>query len=404
MGKQLVLVGAGHAHLTTISAIRSLVKRGHKVTVIAPSDHHYYSGMAPGMLAGTYRPQEIRFNVHKLATGRGGQFIKGKVTGINPDQQEVLLEDGQRVPYDVVSFNVGSVVPSGKMELDDGSVFTVKPIERIMEGRTAILDLWDRHDTGGPLDLVVTGGGPAGVEMAGALWRLSRDNRIQSRVTILTGGKLLDLFPKRLQTRVRRSLEKRGIQIREGSRVASVEPHSVVLEDGSTLLADITILATGVMPSRLFTESGLPTGGDGGLLVNNYLQSVEYPQIFGGGDCVTLQDGPLARAGVYAVRENPVLLTNLAAAMEEKPFQRFDPGSPEFLLILNMGDGTAVFRKGEWIFKGRPAFWIKDFIDRRFMRKFQLSGELAEPLSGELDESLNGEPVEPLSGELTEKL
>jgi len=380
MGKQLLLVGAGHAHLTTISAIRSLVKRGHKVTVIAPSDHHYYSGMAPGMLAGTYRPQEIRFNIHKLATGRGGQFINGKVARVNPDQQEVLLEDGQRVPYDVVSFNVGSVISSGKMKMGDGSVFTVKPIERIMEARTAILDMWDQNGSGGPLELAVVGGGPAGVEMAGALWRLSRDNRIQSRITLLAGSELLGFLPRRLQAKVRRSLGKRGIQIQEGSRVASIGPSHIVLEDGATFPAHITLLATGVIPSRIFVESGLPTGTDGGLLVNNYLQSVEYPQIFGGGDCVTLQDGPLARVGVYAVRENPVLLTNLAAAMEEKPFQRFDPGSPEFLLILNMGDGTAVFRKGEWIFKGKPAFWIKDFIDRRFMRKFQLSGELEEQM------------------------
>jgi len=148
------------------------------------------------------------------------------------------------------------------------------------------------------------------------------------------------------------------------------------------------LLATGVIPSRLFIESTLPTGGDGGLLVNNYLHCVEHPEIFGGGDCITVQGENLARAGVYAVRQNPVLLHNLSATLEDKPLQTFDPGSPEFLLILNMGDGTAVFKKGEWIFKGKPAFWIKDFIDRRFMRKFQLSGEL--------DESLNGEPVEPL--------
>jgi NADH dehydrogenase FAD-containing subunit len=380
MSKQLVLVGAGHAHLTTISAIRSLVKRGHIVTVIAPSDHHYYSGMAPGMLAGTYRPQEMRFNIHKLATGRGGQFIKGKVTGINPNQREIILEDGKQVPYDVVSFNVGSVIPSGGLQTSSGSVFTVKPIEKILEARTAILDLWDKRDSRTPLELVVVGGGPAGVEMAGALWRLSRDNQIESRITLLTGDKLLGLLPRRLQTRVHRSLEKRGIQIREGSRTASLEADRLVLEDGSSVQADLTLLATGVIPSRLFIGSTLPTGGDGGLLVNNYLQSVEYPQIFGGGDCITIQGENLARAGVYAVRQNPVLLHNLSAALEDKPLQKFDPGNPEFLLILNMGDGTAVFRRGEWIFKGRPAFWIKDFIDRRFMRKFQLSGELDEPL------------------------
>jgi NADH dehydrogenase FAD-containing subunit len=380
MGKHLVLAGAGHAHLTTISAIRSLVKRGHEVTVIAPSDYHYYSGMAPGMLAGTYRPQEVRFNVHKLATGRGGQFMKGRVMGIDPGQREVFLEDGQRVPYDVVSFNVGSVIPLGGLQLNGGSAFTVKPIEKILEVRTAILDMWDRHNPGTPLELAVVGGGPAGVEMAGALWRLSRDNRIESRVTLLSQDKLLGLFPRRLQAKVHRSLGKRGVQVRDGSRAASIETDRVVLEDGSSVRADLTILATGVIPARLFNESKLPTGRDGGLLVNNYLHCVEDPQIFGGGDCITVQGENLARAGVYAVRQNPVLLHNLSATLEDKPLQTFDPGSPEFLLILNMGDGTAVFRKGEWIFKGRPAFWIKDFIDRRFMRKFQLSGELDEPL------------------------
>jgi len=380
MGKNLVLVGAGHAHLTTISAIRSLVKRGHTVTVIAPSDHHYYSGMAPGMLAGIYRPQEIRFNVHKLATGRGGQFINGKVTGISPDQQEVVLEDGQRVPYDVVSFNVGSVVPPGGLELNGRSVFAVKPIERILEGRAAILDLLDQRDSGAPFELAVIGGGPAGVEMAGALWRLSKDNRIESRVTLLTGDRLLGLLPSRLQARVHRSLGKRGIQIREKSRTVSLETDRVGLEDGSSVAADITFLATGVIPSRLFVGSALPTARDGGLLVNDYLQCVDHPRIFGGGDCITLNSQILARVGVYAVRQNPLLLHNLSAALEDKPLQRFNPGSPNILLILNMGDGTAVFRKGEWIFKGRPAFWIKDFIDRRFMRKFQLSGELEEEL------------------------
>jgi len=380
MGKHLVLVGAGHAHLTTVSAIKSLVKRGHEVTVIAPSDHHYYSGMAPGMLAGTYRPQEIRFNVRKLATGRGGNFIKAKVSGVRPGQQEVVLEDGRRISYDVASFNVGSIVPSGSLDPADGRVFTVKPIKRLLECRKAILELWQRRSSSGPIELAVIGGGPAGVEMAGALWRLSRDNRIESRITLMTGGNLLGLYPRRLQARVYRSLGKRGIVISEGSRAASVEPDHVVLEDGSIIDADIVLLSTGVIPSRLFVKSGLSTGTDGGLLVNGYLQSVEYPQLFGGGDCVTLQGTNLERVGVYAVRQNPVLLHNLSAALEDKPLQRFDPGSPEFLVILNMGDGTAVFRKGEWIFKGRPAFWIKDFIDRRFMRKFQLSGELHEEL------------------------
>jgi len=162
--------------------------------------------------------------------------------------------------------------------------------------------------------------------------------------------------------------------------VESIESSHIKLEDGSTSDADIIFVATGVTPSSLFSESGLPTGEDGGLLVNDCLQCVDYPEIFGGGDCIKVQGRDLARAGVYAVRQNPVLLHNLSAALEAKPLQRFNPGSPDFLLIVNLGDSTALLRKGKWIWNGSMAFKLKDFIDRRFMRKFQLSGELEEEL------------------------
>ena len=62
------------------------------------------------------------------------------------------------------------------------------------------------------------------------------------------------------------------------------------------------------------------------------------------------------------------------------PCNVFDPGNPSYLLILNMGDGTGILAKGNKVFMGKHAFKLKDFIDRRFMRRFQLSGELEEEL------------------------
>ncbi|MDT8396076.1 MAG: FAD-dependent oxidoreductase [bacterium] len=379
MGKRLVLAGAGHAHLTTISAIRSLVKRGHHVTVIGPSSHHYYSGMSPGALAGTYRPQEIRFNVERLTTGRGGHFIRDHVTGIDPESRTVTLSSGGCIPYDVISFNVGSVIPVSSLQLGSGNLFTVKPIERILAGRRAILESGAACTPETPLCTVIVGGGPAGVEMAGGIWRLARDNGVPARVTLVTGGKLLGSFPPRLGDAARSSLNRRGIGVLEGVRAVSAGAGGVSFEDGSTLEADVIFIAAGIIPSPLFTGSLVPTAEDGGLLVNHYLQSVGYPEIFGGGDCVTIRGENLARVGVYAVRQNPVLLHNIAAALDDQPMVRFNPGSPSFLLLLNMGDGTAIYRKGRWVWQGKLAFKLKDFIDRRFMRKFQLSGELAEP-------------------------
>jgi NADH dehydrogenase FAD-containing subunit len=104
---------------------------------------------------------------------------------------------------------------------------------------------------------------------------------------------------------------------------------------------------------------------------------VQFPEIFGGGDCIYFQPRPLDKVGVYAVRENPILYHNLLAALEGRALRRFRPGGA-YLLIFNLGDDRGIFWKQQVVFDGKVAFWLKDFIDRRFMRQFQISGELRE--------------------------
>jgi len=86
LGKQLVLVGGGHAHLTTLARSDELIRQGHRVTLIGPSNYHYYSGMGPGLLSGIYRPQDVRFYIRKMAQDRGAAFVAGRVTAIEPDR------------------------------------------------------------------------------------------------------------------------------------------------------------------------------------------------------------------------------------------------------------------------------------------------------------------------------
>jgi len=94
----------------------------------------------------------------------------------------------------------------------------------------------------------------------------------------------------------------------------------------------------GVQASPLFRDSGIPTGPDDGLLVNSCLQSVVHPEMFGGGDCISFAERPLAKVGVYAVRQNPVLFHNLLAALEGKELKTFVP-QREYMLIFNLGNG-----------------------------------------------------------------
>jgi NADH dehydrogenase FAD-containing subunit len=104
MIKQLVLIGGGHAHMVTLANLRNFTEKGFGVTVIQPSEYHYYSGMGPGMLGGTYRPEEIRFATRRQVESKGGRFILGKAYRIDPYKQEVYLEGAEEeIPYDVLS-------------------------------------------------------------------------------------------------------------------------------------------------------------------------------------------------------------------------------------------------------------------------------------------------------------
>jgi len=85
MAKHLVLVGGGHAHMMTLANISAFVERGHRVTVIGPSEYHYYSGMGPGMLGGTYSPSDIRFATKHVVEKQGGVFVLGKAVLVRPE-------------------------------------------------------------------------------------------------------------------------------------------------------------------------------------------------------------------------------------------------------------------------------------------------------------------------------
>jgi NADH dehydrogenase FAD-containing subunit len=171
------------------------------------------------------------------------------------------------------------------------------------------------------------------------------------------------------------SLSRRNIEIIESDRAKHFEKGRVVLENGREIPADVIFLTWGIQPSRVFKNSDLPTGADGGLLVNAYLQSIKYPEIFGGGDCIGFQEKSLDKVGVYAVRQNPVLYHNLLAAVTGTEMRPFDPGG-DYLLIFNLGNGKGILWKKKIIWMGRLSFYLKDTIDRRFMKRFQISGEL----------------------------
>ena len=367
MGKKLVIAGGGHAHMQALAQLAGFIEKGYEVTVIGPSEYHYYSGMGPGMLGGSYQPEEIRFAIRKVTEQAGGTFVLAKVEKIDPERQYVHCDNGEEIYYDVLSCNLGSQVPAEMVSgpLDD--IFLVKPIERLLEARNRIIEL----GTTKAVRIGVIGGGPSAVEIAGNIWRIGREPGMNPlELSIFAGRKLMPNHPEGVRRRARVSLASRGINIIEDCRIAGIGPGKVTNSAGTDYPFDIIFVAVGVSPSRVFTHSGIATGPDGGMLVNSFLQSTAFSNIFGGGDCISFADSPLDKVGVYAVRQNPILVHNLMAALEGTEMRGFEPGG-QYLLVFNLGDDTGILYKWSLLFGGRLAFFIKDYIDRKVMRHFQ---------------------------------
>ena len=380
MGSKLVLLGGGHVHMYTMAQVAELVGAGHEVLLIAPSPYHYYSGMAPGALGGVYRPEDVRFDIRSIIEGGGGRFLQGRVASIDGDARQVQLESGERVGYDVLSCNLGSKVVTDRIDIRGGHWYPVKPVEKVIQAREKLVAVL----AGGPATAAVVGGGPGSVEMAGNLWRIARDefgDPGRLRIKLFSSAPLLERFPERMRIRASKSLLRRGVEIHTGVRVSQIEEGALTLDDGSTHEVDVTLLSTGIKPPTIFRDSGFPVADDGGMLVNQHLQSIRDPEVFGGGDCIRYQPQTLDRVGVYAVRQNRPLYRNLKAALDGEwdRLEEFDPGGG-YLLALNMGDDTALVKKYGIVFGGKLGFRLKDYLDRSFMKQFQVPERSEEPI------------------------
>lgn len=375
MAKELVFVGAGHAHLTAITNLFRLLSRGGQITVINPVEYQYYSGMGPGMFSGIYKPQEVRFNVKRLTESRGGKFIEDCVVSIDAERRQLTLKLGGTVNYDIACFGIGSEIDTGPLDASYPNIYTAKPVEHLFQARCKIIETLETTDK--ELNITIVGGGATGVELSCNGWRIGQELDKKLAITLVTQGKILNRFPSRVRKMALKKMEKLGISVKEDVPVKGNTGEKFLLEDGSELAFDFAFITTGTKPPALFAKSGLPTDDSGGLLVNEYLQSIRHPEIFGGGDCIGFQPQPLDRVGVYAVRQNPVLLANLESTLAGEPLKTFEPQGV-YLLILNMGDGTGLFNRRWLTFGGPWAFKLKNSIDKKFMDEFQVCGELED--------------------------
>jgi NADH dehydrogenase FAD-containing subunit len=369
MARRAVLLGAGHAHLCTLKRTADFVGRGFELVLVAP-DIFWYSGLATGVLAGIYPPALDQIDVGALVVKGGGRFVRARATAIDVAAQTVSLDTGASLAYDVLSCNLGSEVPLDAIPGAATHGYAVKPVRNLWDLRQALEARLGPAAPREALRVVIVGGGATGCEIAANVQHLVASYGGRAHITILArGDSLLGQMPRGAGEKMVRILERRGVQLVLRSPVVRVESQAVVTADGKQVPYDFLVHAMGLTPPAILRATGLPTRADGALLVDPFLRSVADPRVFGGGDCIALQGRELAKVGVYAVREAPVLYHNLLATLQGRRLRRFRP-QRRFLLILNLGDGTGLLIWGPFSWHSRLAFWLKDRIDRAFLRTY----------------------------------
>ena len=368
MKKHVVLVGGGHAHLFVVSRAEEFRGAGAALSLIDPG-MLWYSGMATGMLGGIYSPEQDRIDLQALCRKHGVEFHQTKAVSLDKDRREVTTEAGETLPYDVLSLDIGSAVNTDAIDDPDGAAWTVKPIPTLLDLQAALR----RHiEAGDACGFAVVGGGPTGVEIAANIEGFCKRNGGRSAVTLFhRGDRLLPSFPESASHTLSRLLSERGIDAQHGTAITGLRRADggvvVKTSDNRELHFDEVVLATGLVASSALAALGF---AEGGLPVGKTLAAHDEANIFGAGDCISFTPRELPKVGVFGVREAPILKDNLLAALSGKPLKEYEPQT-KFLIIINMGDGTGVAIRGGRHAHGRLAFLLKNFIDTRFMKKYQ---------------------------------
>jgi selenide,water dikinase len=374
--KEIVLIGAGHAH---VIALRHFgyqpIPRAH-VTLITRGVFAPYSGMLPGLVTGLYRYDEAHIDVRPLARFSHARLVCDEAVGLDLSNREVICRDQGRVSFDILSLDIGSVPNTVLVPGANQHAIAIKPIDNFLVRFELIIT--KAIERAGRLHVVVVGAGAGGVELL-----LAVEARLRSEVvragfdsaglsfTLLSGAAdILPTFPMRFRQKFRAILASRGISIVTDAKVVRVGPGRIHLDRRPPIDADEILWATRGAPFSWLSKTALPLDEEGFLRVDEHLQAVARNNIFAAGDMIAFEPRSLPKSGVYAVRAGPVLADNIRRAADGRPLRKFRP-QERALYLLSAGGKYAVGTRNSLTVSGRWVWRWKDWLDRRFMSRFR---------------------------------
>ncbi|MFZ5964733.1 selenide, water dikinase SelD [Thalassococcus sp. BH17M4-6] len=368
--RDLVLIGGGHTHALVLRKWGMDPLPGARVTLINPGPTAPYSGMLPGHIAGHYSREALDIDLFQLARFAGARIVNGAAQGIDLQARSVHVPGRPPLGFDALSVDIG--ITSAMPDLPGFAAHGV-PAKPLGPFATA----WaDYRDGTGPASVAVLGGGVAGAEIAMAMAFALRERGRPAQVHLVDRSRVLPGLAPASTRRLRAAMQALGVEVHEHTAVAGVTTEGLTLEDGSTIDAAFVTGAAGARPYGWLQDTGLDLH-DGFITVDSRLRSSDRG-IFAVGDCAHLAFDPRPKAGVYAVREAPVLYDNLRATLAGTGLRPYRP-QKDYLKLISLGGKSALAERFGLPLSGGLMWRWKDRIDQAFMDRFRDLPTMPQP-------------------------
>ena len=365
--KRVVIVGAGFGGLAAAKVLGSRDEGSPvEVTMVDRLNYHLFQPLLYQMAMAGLAATDVAYPIRAALHGRTNvTVLLGEVTGIDVPARAVRLDDGTTLSYDYLVLAAGARTSyfghedwakfaPGLKDLDD-ALEVRRRVLTALEGAERARDPDERQRL---LTFVVVGGGPTGVELAGAIADLSRDilatdfkrlDRKAVRVVLVEmADRILTPFDPPLSEKARAQLEELGVDIRTGVRVESIDERGNVRVDGETLHAGTVLWGAGVRPSPLTKALGVPLDRAGRVLVDQNTAVPGHPEVFVVGDMASLTPegaseplGGISPVAIQGARQAARNILDEIAGLPRRPFHYFDKG---FMATIGRARAVAQLR------------------------------------------------------------
>lgn len=376
--RDLVIVGGGHAVLELIKQASRWTTEGFSISLISDSPYLYYSGMVPEYLGDIYTKQDVHVDLQALATSSGVEYVKARVTSIDTENRTVTTRDGRVYHCRVAVFDIGTTTPG----MPEGKhISPSKPLHKIEALHSFIDELLYGPRQDKRRNLVIVGGGAAGVEIAlniSARMKAEQHHTHLGITLVEEDDRLLGRFPASMADYVSDLLQQRGVDVRIRRKARQINDHQLILDDQHEVPYDFMLWATGISGQTLFRDSGLKCDRRHFLHVEDTLQYPEHPWLLAGGDCAHIHSYPdLMKIAVHAISMSGVILNNVDVLLRsEEPrtdlsgLKTFHPKKVAPLL-LSTGDKEGLWAMRDFWLHSKTTLRIKHLLDRRWIEQYQ---------------------------------